>query len=340
MWGTTMKKHGLGTLVIALASFGIVAVLVLPAFAPSAEAAKPAVYQLGAVGDIGMDSLPHNNWRRVQYDDVSDLLLSMKLDGFLLLGDAQHNWGTLEEYQQYYDQYFGRLMNITYPAVGNHDYYKSDNASGFFTYFHDRLVQITTDPMGLQFGYYSFDLGTWHIVCLNSRLGHTWGIPWSPDNPGPAEWQFEWLKNDLASHPSSKFSGTIVYLHHPYYDWETYWTAEWYPDESTWQLPIWQLLYANHVELVLGGHNHNYQRWAPQDPYGNYDPNGIRQVVVGTGGAYLWDFNHPPQPANLLKAIDTSFGALKLTLYDGSYDLEFVSIEGKVLDSEKSVACV
>jgi len=321
-------------------SLAVMLVLVVPAFSPSAAASKPTVYTLAAAGDIGMDSLPHNNWRRVQYDNVAQLIGALNPDGFLLLGDAQHNWGTLEEYQAYYDTYFGGLMDITYPAVGNHDYYKSSTAEGFFTYFNDRLVEIATDPVGLQYGYYSFDLGTWHIISLNSRLGHTWGIPWSPENPGPAEWQFEWLKSDLASHPNTKYSGTIVYMHHPYYDWETYWTAEWYPDESSWQLPIWELLYDSHVELVLGGHNHNYQRWAPQDPYGNVDPNGIRQIVAGTGGAYLWAFNHPPQPTNLLKAIDTSFGALRLTLYDGSYDIEFVSIEGKVLDAEKGVACV
>lgn len=312
--------------------------LVLPLLTPVAQATKPSVFRIGAAGDIGMDQLPHNNWRRVQYDDVSDLLLSMGLDGFLMLGDGQHNWGTLEEYRTYYDPYFGRLMGITYPALGNHDYYKSDVAEGYFTYFHDRLVEIATDPVGLEYGFYSFDLGTWHIVALNSRLGHTWGIPWSPENPGPAEWQFNWLAKDLASHPYTKYTGTIVFLHHPYYDWETYWTAEWYPDESTWQLPIWQLLYANHVELVLSGHNHNYQRWAPQDPYGNADPNGIRQIVAGTGGAYLWAFNHPPRPANLLTAIDTDFGAMRLTLRDGSYDIEFVSIGGEVLDSEMGVA--
>jgi hypothetical protein len=334
-----MRPESAKRLAIALAAIGIMTVLVVPAFSPSVSAARPAVYKIGAAGDVGMDTLPHNNWRRVQYDDVSNLLLSMNLNGFLLLGDGQHNWGTLEEYQTYYDPYYGRLMDITYPAIGNHDYYKSDTAEGFRTYFSERLAQLCTDPIGLQYGYYSFDLGTWHIVSLNSRLGHTWGIPWSPDNPGPAEWQFEWLKKDLADHPSKKYSGTIVYMHHPYYDWETYWTAEWYPDESTWQLPIWELLYANGVDLVLGGHNHNYQRWAPQDPYGNYDPSGIRQIVAGTGGAYLWAFNHPPRPTNLVTAIDSSFGALQLTLYEGSYDIEFVSIDGRILDSEKGVPC-
>ena len=334
-----MRFESAKSFAIALAAIGIMTVLVVPAFSTSVSAARTAVYKIGAAGDVGMDTLPHNNWRRVQYDDVSNLLLSMDLNGFLLLGDGQHNWGTLEEYQTYYDPYYGRLMDITYPAIGNHDYYKSDTAEGFRTYFSERLAQLCTDPIGLQYGYYSFDLGTWHIVSLNSRLGHTWGIPWSPDYPGPAEWQFEWLKNDLADHPSKKYTGTIVYMHHPYYDWETYWTAEWYPDESTWQLPIWELLYANGVDLVLGGHNHNYQRWAPQDPYGNYDPNGIRQIVAGTGGAYLWAFNHPPRPTNLVTAIDSSFGALQLTLYEGSYDIEFLSIDGKVLDSEKGVPC-
>jgi len=314
----------------------IVFVLVLPAWSVPGQASKQVVYRLGAVGDIGMDGFPHNNPRRIQYDDVSNLLVSMDLDGFLLLGDGQHNDGTLQEYQTYYDPYFGRLMNITYPATGNHDYYKSANASGFFTYFHNRLVQITTDPLGLQYGYYSFNLGTWHIVALNSRLGY--GLPWSPDNPGPAEWQLAWLQKDLAD-AAKKYTGTIVYLHHPYYDWETYWTAEWFPDEFTWELPIWQVMYQYHVDLVLGGHNHNYQRWLPQDPYGNYDPNGVRQIVCGTGGAYLWAFHHPPQPKNLVTAIDSSFGALRLTLYDGSYDTEFVSITGKVLDSERGVRC-
>lgn len=305
-----------------------------------AQAARPVVvYTIGAVGDIAMEQFPHNNPRRCQYDDVSVLLQSLDLDAFLMLGDGQHNVGSLENYMAYYDPYFGPMMGITYPALGNHDYYDSPTAEGYFAYFHDRLAEITADTNGLRWGYYSFDLGTWHIICLNSRLGHPWGIPWSPDSPGPAELQFEWLKADLASHPNKRYSGTIVYLHHPYYDWETYWTAEWFSDEFTWQLPIWELLYRSGVDLVLGGHNHNYQRWAPQDPYGNYDPKGVRQIVAGTGGAYLWAFNHPPRPENLLAAIDFAFGAVVLTLRDGSYDIRFISVDGTVLDQELGVKC-
>jgi len=316
----------------------ITAILAMPA-SLSVAAPPQTVYRLAAAGDIGMDTFPGNNPSRCQYDDVANLISGMGVDGFLMLGDGQHNWGTLEEYQTYYDTYFGDMMDMTYPAVGNHDYYKSSTAEGFFTYFNDRLVQLCTDEKGLQYGYYSFDLGSWHIIALNSRLGHTWGIPWSPDDPGPAEWQFEWLESDLAKHPNKKYSGTIVIMHHPYYDWEPYWTAEWAPDEYTWQLPIWELLYKSKVDLVLSGHNHNYQRWLPQDPYGNYDANGIRMIVAGTGGAYNWAFNHPPQPANMVVGIDDSFGALKLTLRDGSYDIEFVSTGGLVLDSEMNVLC-
>lgn len=337
--GSRVSLLGVRAWIVSLAAIMTVATMVLPSSLSSAASPKNAVYEFVAAGDIGMDQYPGNNLQRRQYDDVARLISGMNSGGFLLLGDAQHNWGTLEEYQTYYDKYFGDLMDITYPAVGNHDYYKSSTAEGFFTYFHDRLVQLCADEKGLQYGYYSFDAGTWHIICLNSRLGHTWGIPWSPDNPGPAEWQFEWLMSDLASHPDKKYSGTIVYLHHPYYDWETYWTAEWYPDESTWQLPIWELLYKNKVDLVLSGHNHNYQRWLPQDPYGNYDPNGIRQIIAGTGGAYTWALNHPPQPDNLAVGIDDSFGVLKLTLREGNYDLEFVSTSGAVLDSETNVQC-
>lgn len=328
----------------ALAALAIGLVFACPMCFVSADVSAEddaTEFVLGAVGDIATTQLPHSNLNRNQYDDVARLATDMGLDGLLTVGDAQHNDGTYEDYMAYFDLYFSTLHDTIYPTIGNHDYSMSDSAEGYFTYFADRVnALVGDDDERLRWGYYSFDMGSWHIVCLNSILGHPWWYwGWNDTSPGPAEAQLAWLDEDLAAHDGDS-TGTIVFFHHPRYDWESYYTSQsWGLDEMLYLTPYWEVMYEHGVDLVLGGHNHNYMRWAPQDAYGNYDPAGPRQLIVGTGGSYFWGFKHNPWPANLEFGVDDSFGILKLKLRDGSYDFEFVSTEGKVLDGMYDQVC-
>jgi hypothetical protein len=313
-------------------------------------------YTVFAVGDIGLDQLPRPNPSRYQYDKVAQLIYDNHPDAFLMLGDGQHNDGELEDYLAYYDTYFRKLKDITYPVTGNHDYYVSDYAEGYFDYFGNPeycsnydLVLQHEDSEGNPLGYYSFDIGTWHIVALNSQLARLCNLTEDllPPEGTPAWQQYEWLRADLESHKDG-YSGTIAILHHPLYDWELYYKNEW----ITWfdlytQVHMWELFCEYDIDLVLCGHNHNYQRWAPQTPYGIFDPEGVRQFVVGTGGAYLSRF--PPEypldqvadyphgiPLETLQNLeyynDEYFGAMKLVLSESSCEFTFISVDGEIID--------
>jgi len=330
---------------LVMTSLLVVIALAMPASPVTASPREQPAYTVVAVGDIAGTHLPGNNPHRHQYDDVARLITTIDPLAFLALGDMQHENGLLEDYLAYYDSEFRTLMDITYPVPGNHDYYwdweqfqlhdhpfASSNGSGYFGYFSARLAEISNDPNTLKYGYYSFDLGEeWHLVALNSVLvfDYDYTVPGTPANL-----QYQWLVEDLKEHES--FRGTIVYFHHPFYDWETPNSPQWASPELQ---PIWELLYANHVDIVLNGHSHTYQRWAPQDACGNFKSDGVREFVVGTGGYYLNNLGYPPQPANFVTGQDWSFGVLKLTLRDGCYDFEFISISGEVLDSEIGVQC-
>jgi hypothetical protein len=294
------------------------------------------VYVVGAVGDPAGTHLPWNNPNKHQYDKVADMLYDWDLDKFLMLGDGQHENGMLEDYQMYYDSEFGKLLDITAPIPGNHDYYwdgwpetnkwtAGEGGAGYFGYFGD----IARPPLG----YYSFDLGSWHIIALNSVFFTRFD---TAEVGSPAYEQAEWLKADLAAHPEEKYPGTIALMHHPFCTWETDFTVR-YIDASL--IPVWELLYAAGVDMVLSGHSHNYQRWAPTDPYGNYDADGITQFVVGTGGYYTDEISSKSPPETYVYGQDREFGALKLMLSDGGYSFEFWSISGKVMDSGYDIPC-
>ena len=345
------------------ATFVIISLMVSGfVLAGAPQETKSEVYTVFAVGDIGLDQLPRPNVNRYQYDKVAALILENDPDAFLMLGDGQHNDGELQDYLKYYDSAFHLLGPITYPVTGNHDYYVSDFAEGYFDYFGDpyncanyELVLQATDEAGHHLGYYSFDLGDWHIIALNSHLSH---MDFEEDQLDPVEgtasWQqWQWLKEDLETH-SEGYAGTIALMHHPLYDWELYYRCEWITwfDLST-QLHLWEAFAKYDVDLVLSGHNHNYQRWAPQSPYGAYDPDGMRQFVVGTGGAYLSGL--PPETSldctgeyphgislstleNLEFAEDQYFGALRLTLSGSSCEFAFINVDGEVID-EGEILC-
>ena len=217
-------------------------------------------------------------------------------------------------YQACYDPSWGRLKARTWATLGNHEY-QSGSADGAFDYFGDRA-----GPRGL--GYYSFDLGAWHIIVLNSNTTHV------PDAPGSA--QDVWLQNDLAANTRKC---TLAAFHHPQFFSSD--TPGWTSDESV--LPLWNRLYAAGADLVLNGQQHQYERLKPMTPDGVLDDaRGLRAIDVGTGGesTAMPVALHPNR-----EVISDAFGVLKLTLYADHYTWEFVPMPGQTFSDQGSGTC-
>jgi hypothetical protein len=201
-----------------------------------------------------------------------------------------------------------RIMRVIHTSPGNHDY---DDGTGqpYFAYFGDKA-----GPPGK--GYYSYDVGGWHIISLNSELYFEAG------DQTRAKAQEDWLRNDLAQH---RTVCALAYFHRPYFTSGKY--------RSTQEVkPLIDILFAGGVDLVLNGHEHDYERFIPQTPAGVADSiNGIEQVVAGTGGGVLRAFQYPLAP-NSASQIQGRFGVLKVALGSGEYSHAFIDTDGKVWD--------
>lgn len=213
------------------------------------------------------------------------------------LGDIAYPHGTRDQFRDCYNPTWGRHRGRTRPVPGNHEY-DTENGAPYYEYFG-----ALAGPAGL--GYYSFDLGAWHIIALNSNIDM---------DRNSAQWA--WLRQDLAVHP---MPCTLAYWHHPLFSSGEYGDAPFTRD-------AWELLHLAGADVILNGHAHLYERFARQDPDGQFNgETGIRQFVVGTGGA-------PLKGRERFKAnsevVLTTFGVLKLTLRGGGYDWEFVSVSG------------
>ena len=300
-------------------------------------------YTIAAAGDIACQSSPGTDPTHCRYDDTADLVTGGDLTRILALGDNQYDTGTLSAYRAYFDPTWGRALDIISPVPGNHEYAQDPSARprGYFRYFGDRVK----GPDGL--GYYSYDLGAcpdapcWHVIALSSQLCFAAGgcdAAADPANPGTGERMYAWLKADLAAHPNSSYACTLAYWHHPLFSFSTGSGA------SQAVEPLWQLLYRARADLVLNGHSHNYERWKPQDPDGTYDADrGIREFIVGTGGASHYALQSGQQPANLAKAQADAFGVLRVTLLPAGYTWEWVGAAGQpdFADTKtKTVSCV
>lgn len=215
------------------------------------------------------------------------------------LGDNAYLNGTLEQFQTCFEESWGRHKARIRPVPGNHDY-NTGGAAGYYAYFG----ASAGDPSQ---GYYSYDLGAWHIVVLNSELD-------TESNSAQAQW----LRADLAAHPTTC---TVAMMHRPLFSSGPHGRDG--SGEKT--RPLWQVLYENNVDLVLSGHDHDYERFAPQTPQGELDTaRGLSQFVVGTGGAVPYPFGDIKP--NSEKQISGPYGVLKLTLHEKTYDWDFVSI--------------
>lgn len=225
-------------------------------------------------------------------------LLDRFASSVFVLGDNVYPSGTAEQYANCYEPTWGRHRNRTYAAPGNHDWDASAGAP-YFAYFGTRA-----GPSGL--GYYSFDLGGWHVLSLNSNVPAHSGSP-----------QYEWVRNDLLVAPRAC---TIAYWHHPLFSSGAH-------GNNPQMADVWRLLSESGAEVVLTGHDHHYERFAPQDADGRFDPHGVRQFVVGTGGAPLRAAVAGQSNSEVVES--QTWGVLKLTLRSTTYDWEFVPIDGQ-----------
>ncbi len=215
------------------------------------------------------------------------------------LGDQAYRSGSPQDFARCYEPTWGTEKSRTVPAVGNHEY-GSRGANGYFAYFG----AAAGSPAA---GYYSYDLGAWHIIVLNSNCDEVGGC--EADSA-----QGQWLREDLIEHPAAC---TLAYWHHPLFS-----SGQEHGGDDAVR-PFWQLLYDAGADVVLAGHEHNYERFAPQDPTGAADPErGIREFVVGTGGASHYPFGKP-LPLSESRNAET-FGVLALTLHPAGFDWAFV----------------
>jgi len=336
-----MSRRGTLSLVIAMAAIGL-------SVMPAASAPAQTQVVIGAAGDIACPADPYGSSApdNCQYDDTSNLLVHTGLSAVLALGDNQYDTGSFTDYQQYFDPWWGRVFPKIFPVPGNHEYAQDPSAKprGYFRYFGDAVK----GPDGL--GYYSFDLPEgctpgqgvcWHVIALSSELCFAsggCGPPADPSAPGTGNQMYEWLAADLASHPNSTYPCTLAFWHHPRFSFSTGSGA------TTAVGPLWDLLYAARADVVLNGHSHNYERWRQQAPDGTADAGrGIREFIVGTGGASKYALQSGPWPHNLLAAQADSFGILRLSLRRAGYGWEWVTAAGQPRYSDaktRSASCV
>jgi hypothetical protein len=290
------------------------------------EAATDPV--IAAAGDIACDPASSSfnggngtqNHCRQRY--TSDLLVNMNPAAVLPLGDVQYFCGGYQAFLQSYDLSWGRVKNITRPAVGNHEYLTSGGtdctpenagASGYFNYFG----AAAGNPGQ---GYYSYDVGAWHLIALNSNCMDAGGC-------GPTSPQGQWLLADLQAH--SNYC-TLAYWHIPLF-------SSGGRAEINSQA-FWTMLYDHDVDLILNGHDHIYERFAPQAPDGTLDlARGIRSFIVGTGGSNLTQL--ALLAANSEVRNTDTYGVLKLTLRPATYDWEFVPEAGRTFTDSGTGAC-
>jgi hypothetical protein len=249
-------------------------------------------------------------------DEATAKLLSGRGGTVLTLGDAAYPRGSVKNFNDCYEPSWGRFKGRTKPVPGNHEY-ETKRARGYFDYFGD----VAGEPGQ---GYYSYDLAEWHLLALNSNCQEVGGC--ADGSP-----QLGWLREDLAT--NNDVECTLAYFHYPLFTSGKK-RRPGFPEVK----PLWEALYAAGADVVLSAHDHNYQRFAPQNPEGEADRNrGIRQFVVGTGGANLYAIANPIGGVEVYN--DETNGVLKLTLRSKSYAWRFISAEGEGFTDSGKASC-
>jgi acid phosphatase type 7 len=233
------------------------------------------------------------------------------------LGDNAYQEGTLKEFEDCYATTWGKFKDRTMPATGNHDE-STKNAQGYWDYFGS-----SGGPYDKY--YYSYDLGSWHVVVLNSDC-------WRVDGCAIDDPQAAWLRHDLEQHPTLC---TLAYWHRPPFSSGRYGA----PNETARVRPLWRVLNEQGADVLLTGHEHSYERFAPMDAEGKPDDaKGVRLFVVGTGGGNLRRFENPPLPTTQTRQDDT-WGVLKLDLEPTGYHWNFLPVAGSSFSDSGAGSC-
>ncbi|HET8600721.1 MAG TPA: LamG-like jellyroll fold domain-containing protein [Segeticoccus sp.] len=273
-----------------------------------AQAANDPV--IAAAGDIACPPGMSQTKTRCHQMETAQLIANGNYAAVLPVGDEQYNCGQLSAFNSLYAPSWGRFNSIAHPVPGDDEYggggCSVPGAGGYFSYFGDRATPQQPGCRQSCKGYYSYDIGAWHVVALNSECREAGVGGCAATDP-----MATWLKQDLAAHPNTC---TLAYWHRPY----------WANGKTVSRLkPVTQILYAGGVDVVLAGHNHIYTRFAPQTPDGKADPNGLRQFTIGTGGRGHSSLAAKALPNTQVRDRST-FGILSLTLHPTSYDFAFV----------------
>ena len=304
----TTLAHALVALAVSLSGSS--------AFAPAA-AAYPVV---GAAGDIACN--PRSSYfndgygtsTRCHMRQTASVLSRMSPDRVLPLGDLQYERGEYSNFLRSYHPTWGRFLSVTRPTPGNHEY-RTPGAAGYFRYLGWRAGPGRR-------GYYSFNVGRWHIISLNSNCEEVGGC-------GRGSPQHRWVAKDLYRHRDR--ACTLAYTHHPRFSSGN--------EHGNWRelRYLWRLLDRSGAEALLSGHEHDYERFAPLDYLGRRDSNGMIQFVVGTGGKDLRDWGRL-QPNTAVRN-NRTFGVLKLALHDRFLGWRFVPEAGDSFSDRGERAC-
>jgi acid phosphatase type 7 len=299
-----MPKHYLAGVILATAGF----VTLSQGSATSSSASVPADQTaiLVGAGDIA-------DCKDLSGAEATARLLDKIPGTVMAVGDLAYPDGSKENFDCY-NKTWGRVKSRTRPAPGNHEFHAA-GAAPYFDYFG----AAAGDP---KIGYYSYELGTWHIIVLNSECKDVGGC----ESGSPQE---KWLRADLAAHPAVC---TLAYWHKPLFS-----SGNAHGNDPTVK-PLWQALYKANADVVVNGHDHDYERFAPQNSDGAADSSrGIREFVAGTGGKNQRPFA-APKPNSEIRNAD-AFGVLKLTLKPNSYDWEFIPEAGKSFTDSGTANC-
>jgi hypothetical protein len=272
------------------------------------QAGSGTGFVLAAAGDIAERCTSSSS--SCAHVKTAKLVDAMKPAAVLTMGDNQYDEPTLSDFKNYYDKTWGKFKNITHPVPGNHESYSK------FTGYEDYFGAIAK-PQGKR--YYSWEMGNWHFIALDSNDFTT-----HDDFAEPP--QITWLKQDLAN---NKKGCVAAYYHHPR------WSSGDHGDNPD-SIELWNIMTANKVDLVLNGHDHDYERFVPQNADGKADANGPVEIVGGSGGANLYDLS--PAHATTAKLLKT-FGVLKLSMTDTSFQSQLIGVDSKVLDSSPTYTC-
>ncbi len=280
------------------------------------EASKKV--KIVAVGDISCsdeDRTKLDLSKNCTDKETYELAKSLDPQSVLLLGDLQYSVGALDQFNNNFDKTWGQFLDISYPTPGNHEH-ETPGANGYYKYFSK-----SPHYQKIKEGYYSFDLGGWHIISLDSTCDKT-------NNCSADSQQIKWLEQDLSKNNTKC---TLAFWHYPRYTSGRYFSQGSYKDYTE---QFWQKLSAYKADVVLSGHDHIYERFASLDSSGNSDKTGIKQFVAGSGGRSLYERKITQNNTDFIS--DDNYGVLELELEPSKYSWKFHNLDNKILDSGSS----